>query len=297
MMPKSRSEILRTTLVESLKRMLTILIGVAIGLPLLLALMQNSLIFYPQPASAVSPRNHGPLVEKVQVPVADGLALSGWLVRAPAAEPVTPAPAGISTTARAPLAIYFGGNAEEVSWMVDEAPRFAPWSLLLVNYRGYGGNPGAPGERVLFDDALALYDWAAARPDVDAGRIAVIGRSLGSGVAVHVAAERKVAGVVLVTPFDSLRAVAQGIYPLVPMSLLLRHPFDSLARATALDSPMLALVAAQDSIIPPKHARRLFDAWRGPKLWREFPADHNSIDSDPGYWDAVAAFLKAREAR
>jgi pimeloyl-ACP methyl ester carboxylesterase len=92
----------------------------------------------------------------------------------------------------------------------------------------------------------------------------VIGRSLGSGVAVHVAAERKPAGVVLVTPFDSLRAVAQGIYPFVPVSLLLRHPFDSLALAPSIAAPMLALVATQDRVIAPAHARRLFEAWRGP---------------------------------
>lgn len=285
----SRAETACKAVIEAIKRMLTILLGVAIGVPLLLALMQDGLIFHPPPAPGISPRSQGLAVEDIRVRMADGVELAGWLARV--------SPAGTATSPfRAPLAIYFGGNAEEASWMVAEARRFAPWSLLVVNYRGYGGNPGKPGERALFADALALYDWAAARPDVDAGRIVLIGRSLGSGVAVHVAAERKTAGVVLVTPFDSLRAVAQGMYPLIPVSLLLRHPFDSLARAAGIDAPLLVLLATQDRVVAPKRARQLYEAWRGPKQLREFAADHNDIDADAAYWDAINGFLKERAA-
>ncbi|MBM3347121.1 MAG: alpha/beta hydrolase, partial [Betaproteobacteria bacterium] len=235
------------------------------------------------PAPGAPPRAAGREVDAVSVPASGGVTLAGWLAHAAAPTAAT----------RAPLVIYFGGNAEEVSWMVGEAPRLAPWSLLAVNYRGYGGNAGTPGEEAMFADALALHDWAAARPEVDPRRIILMGRSLGSGVAVHVAAHRRTAGAVLVTPFDSLRAVAQGIYPLVPVALLLRHPFDSLARAPAIDAPLLALVATHDRTVPLVHARRLFEAWRGPKRWLELTADHNSIDSLPAYWDAIAEFLRS----
>ena len=266
--------------------MLTIIVGIALGLPLLLYLMQDHLIFHPQPAPPAAPRAQGRVVETVRIPVADGIALSGWLARVP----------GATGSAKAPLIIYFGGNAEEVSWMAEMAPRFARWSLLAVNYRGYGGNPGAPGEKAMFADALILYDWAAARADVDPTRMAVIGRSLGSGVAVHVAIARKPAGVVLITPYDSITAVAQALYRFVPVSLLLRHPFDSLARAPSIEAPMLALVAAQDRVIPPVHARRLFEAWRGEKKWHEIPgAGHNDIDADPAFWAAMQTFLESLE--
>jgi len=264
-----------------LRRVLAVLVGFAIGLPLLLFLAQDSLIFHPRPAPQDAPRGQG--IEEVVVPVGDGLVLSGWLARAPG-----------NATGRAPLLIYFGGNAEEVSHMSFVAARLAPWSVLAVNYRGYGGNPGKPGERELLADALAIYDWAARRPDVDPVRIVPMGRSLGSGVAVHVAAGRRVAGVVLVTPYDSLRAVAQGIYPFVPVSLLLRHSFDSMALAPAITVPMLAVVAGRDEVIPPSHARRLFNVWGGPRQWRELPAaGHNSISLDPAYWESVRTFLIA----
>lgn len=262
--------------------MIAILLGTVLLLPAVLYTMQDSLIFLPPPAPASTPR--AAHVEAVKVPVADGLVLSGWLAGDSAPE------AG----RRAPLLIYFGGNAEEVSHMVGMASNVAPALMLAVNYRGYGGNPGAPGERALFADALALYDWAVARPDVDPARVVLMGRSLGSGVAVHVAAERRPAGVVLVTPYDSIREVAQSLYPTVPVSALLRHPFDSMARAPAIDAPLLALVAGRDQVIPSRHARRLFEAWRGPKQWREIAAaDHDSISAAPDYWGSIREFLAA----
>src|SRR5262249_22796712 len=130
-----------------------------------------------------------------------------------------------------PLVIYFGGNAEEVSWLLQESPRLAPWALLLVNYRGYGLSDGRPSESALYNDAVALYDWVTARPDTDARRIVFVGRSLGTGVATYLASQRTVSGVVLVSPYDNLVEVARGVYPYLPVDGLMRYRFDSAARA------------------------------------------------------------------
>jgi pimeloyl-ACP methyl ester carboxylesterase len=260
----------------------TILLGVAFGLSILLFLAQDRMIFLRQPPPAEKPQASGLAIGDVEIDVGEGLRLRGWIAR-----PVSVAPAE-----RLPLAIYFGGNAEEVSGMATLAGRFPGWALLAVNYRGYGGNPGDPSEKALFGDALALYDWAARREDVDPRSIAAVGRSLGSGVAVYLAAERPVSGVVLVTPYDSLRAVAQRHYPYAPVSLLLRHPFDSVSRAGRVAAPMLLLAAERDSVVPVSHARALFEKWGGPKTWREIPrADHNDLDAEPAYWEELAAFL------
>ena len=249
----------------------------AVGMSVTMFLFQDSLIFLPQPVVGSGPPPRAGL-EEVEITADGGTRLRGWLVKAP--------------TARAPLLIYFGGNAEEVSWLVEEAPRLGGWSLLLVNYRGYGRSEGRPGERALFADGLRLYDWARARSDVDPEHVAAMGRSLGGGVAVHLAAERPLVGVVLVTPFDSLTAVAQHHYPWLPVRWLLRHPFDALGRAPTVRTPMLCLVAGRDRVIPPVHAARLYDAWAGAKRWVEFPgADHNGISAERGYWPAIADFL------
>jgi pimeloyl-ACP methyl ester carboxylesterase len=165
--------------------------------------------------------------------------------------------------------------------------------LLAVNYRGYGGNPGSPSESALFADALALHDWAVLRTDVDPARIVAIGRSLGSGVAVYLAAERPLAGVVLVTPYDSFRAVAQRHYPYVPVSLLLKHSFDSIRRAPGISLPVLVLAAQRDDVVPLAHARALFSKWGGPKTWREFAgAGHNDLEADPAFWSEIASLLR-----
>ena len=170
---------------------------VALGFPVLIYFFQERLIFFPQPLTQDPLKaNPGTAIEEVTLVTADQVRLHGWLVKA------TP------TQAPAPLLIYFGGNAEEVSWLVSTAGQYAGWSLLILNYRGYGSSEGKPGEAELFADALQIYDYAARR--ADAGRIAVMGRSLGSGVAVYLAAQRPVAGVILVSPYDSVESVAMS---------------------------------------------------------------------------------------
>ena len=250
---------------------------VALGFPVLIYFLQERLIFFPQPvAQDPLQANPGAAIEEVSLVTADQVRLRGWLVKA------TPTPA--------PLLLYFGGNAEEVSWLASTADLYAGWSLLLFNYRGYGRSEGKPGETELFADALQIHDYAAKR--AQGGRVAVMGRSLGSGVAVYLAAQRPVAGVILVSPYDTIESVAQGVYPFLPISLMLKHRFDSLSRAPGIKAPLLCLVASGDRVIPRPHSERLYAAWGGPRQWREIrPADHDSLAGEPEYWRAIAAFL------
>jgi pimeloyl-ACP methyl ester carboxylesterase len=253
-----------------------IIVGVALGVPLFMWLFQERMLFLPRPLeSRPAPR---PNIEEVTIVAADGIRLRGWMVKS----------AGMP----APLVIYFGGNAEEVSWLAGMAEQFAGWSLLLVNFRGYGESEGKPGEKELFEDALLIHEYAKRRPDVTPERIVAMGRSLGSGVAVHLAAHRPLRGVILVSPYDSIAEVAKHHYPFLPVSLMLRHRFDSLPRAPQIEAPLLCLVATEDRIIPSAHSRVLFDAWRGAKAWREVPrSDHDSISAKPEYWRSIAEFL------
>ncbi len=252
---------------------------VALGFPVLIYFFQERLLFQPQPLSGDPLQvNPGAAIEELSLVTSDRVRLHGWLVKPTSAQ--TPGP----------ILIYFGGNAEEVSWLASTADRYAGWSLLLVNYRGFGRSEGKPGEAELFADALQIYDYAAGR--ADGGRVAVMGRSLGSGVAVYLAAQRPVAGVILVSPYDSVESVAKGIYPYLPIGLMLKHRFDSLSRAPAIGAPLLCLVASDDHVIPRPHSERLYAVWGGPRQWREIgPADHGSLAGEPGYWQAIAAFL------
>ena len=257
-------------------------LAIFVGLCAVLYLLQEQLIFR-QPPLADGDRHAVQLLSgttEIRITAHDGTRLHGWL-RHTANEP---RPRG--------LVIYFGGNAEEVSGQMHDAPMLAPWSVAAVNYRGYGLSEGRPSEAALVADALAIHDWLAKRKDIDANRIVVFGRSLGSGVAVQLAASRRVAAVVLVSPFDSLRSIARKQYPIVPVSLLLRHPFDSLAQAAGIEAPLLVIAGDEDDLIPSEYSQRLYDAWLDPKRWVLVPgADHNDIHLWPGYWPAMREFL------
>jgi uncharacterized protein len=195
--------------------------------------------------------------------------------------------------ARPGAVVYFGGNAEEVTANARGAQAaYGERAALFVNYRGYGLSDGVPGEKEIVEDSLALYDWLAQRPDIDASRIALHGRSLGSGVAVQVASQRPVAGVVLSTPFDSALEVARQVYPWIPVGWLMRHPFDSTARAGGLRMPALVLIAAEDTLVRPERAQRLAAAWGGPVEKHVFQGyGHGDIQLAPDYDRIVGTFL------
>jgi fermentation-respiration switch protein FrsA (DUF1100 family) len=164
--------------------------------------------------------------------------------------------------------------------------------VLLVNYRGYGRSAGRPGEKALVADGIELYDWAARRADIDAQRIAVHGRSLGTGIAVQVAAARPARCVVLTSPYASLVEVASEVYPWLPVALLMRHRFDSAALAPAMRVPALILVGEADDLVPPHHSDKLAAAWGGPVERVSLAGfGHNDVDVNPRYAAAIHAFL------
>ncbi len=247
-----------------------------------LYLAQDGLVF---PGSPAHLENHA-LAEKafpgseIRIELPDGKQVHGWFIQNGPEVPL-------------PLLIYYGGNAEDVSWVLQDLPRYRGWCLLLVNYRGFGLSEGRPSERHLLDDALFLYDRFSARSEVDPERIVLMGRSLGSGIAAHVASARKVRGVIMVSPYDSLAAVGQKAFPWIPVKLFLRHRFEALALAPRLKMPLLAVLAEQDEVIPAENSWRLIKAWGGPVQVTEIAnTDHNNITWGGDYWESIREFLE-----
>ena len=186
--------------------------------------------------------------------------------------------------------IYFGGNAEDVAANIDALSGALPeHSLYLVNYRGYGGSTGRPSEAALLADALAVHDHVRARHP----RTSVMGRSLGSGIAVYLASERPTDRLVLVTPFDSLVNVARAHFRLLPVGLLLRDRYESSGHATGVDSPVLVVIAEHDEIIPRARSEALVQAFPAEQVRVALipGAQHNSLDASPEYLASVRAFL------
>ena len=257
-----------------------VLVGaIVLGIPALAWLVQDHLVFFPQ--RVVSSDRLPAGVAELEVTATDGTRLRGW-IRHASHEP-------------APVVLYFGGNAEEVSWTLADKRWPRDWAVVAINYRGYGASEGTPGEAALVADALSIYDTVAARPDVEARRIVAFGRSLGTGMATKLAAQRPLAGAILVSPYDSLVEVGRTHYPWLPVSWLLRHRFDVSQDASRVQAPLLAIVAERDSIVPQGRSRALFDAWAGPKRWVVTPgADHDTVGESAPFWEHVTGFLADR---
>jgi dipeptidyl aminopeptidase/acylaminoacyl peptidase len=217
-----------------------------LGLTAAVAAYQRQLVFNPTNEREVkSPRSSGHRTRPVVLRAADGTRLCGWLLT-----PLVPGPR--------PAVLYFGGRSEEVSWVARDAGKLFPgMTVLAMNYRGYGDSHGVPAEIQMVEDGCTLFDWLAAHAHVDATRVALVGRSLGSGVAVQVAKERPVHSVVLITPYDSILAIAKRRFRAMPIEYMLRHRFESIKHASALKAPTYVLRAANDVIIPHSHTDQL----------------------------------------
>jgi uncharacterized protein len=268
-----------------------VIIGAALGLAYcgylsMLYIGQDSMVFpgrKTDPARQMEIKRYYPKLEPMEVAAADGSTLRGYFLPR------------MRDGRLAPAVLYFSGNAEEQTGFFLWSPtEMREYSVAGVDYRGYGESAGKPSEAAVKADALRIYDALAAKLGPDT-RIVVMGRSLGTAMAAYVAANRDVAGVILVTPFDSLAAVGQESHPLVPVRLLMKHPFDMAADAARVTAPTLMLVAGADQLIPPRHAERLAAIWPGPKdVQTVVGASHGNINDSPMYWKLIRDFLKER---
>jgi pimeloyl-ACP methyl ester carboxylesterase len=178
--------------------------------------------------------------------------------------------------------IYLGGNAEDVSLSLPGLSiAFPGHAIYLLHYRGYGGSSGKPSEDALFADGLALFDKARAEHP----NIVIVGRSLGAGVAVHVASLRPAARLVLVTPFDSLQELAARQFPYLPISWLLQDKFESWRYAPQVRAPTLILAAEHDEIIPRASTELLHSRFASGLASLRIVAGtgHNTVSDSPEY--------------
>jgi pimeloyl-ACP methyl ester carboxylesterase len=266
-------------LMDILLETIKFVVILAVALVAFVYFFQSRLIFFPQR----TPVGLEQSLKAHEVKVTNqGRDLYGWFVNDTASK-------------TSPVIVYYGGNAEEVSGSLQEARGKMDASLLFMNYRGYGKSRGRPSEQRLLSDALAVFDQIIVGRGIDPTRVILMGRSLGTGVAVHVAAHRQVGALLLVTPFDSLVNVAKGIYPFLPVGKLLRHRFDSVAVAPGIKTPMLAVIADRDEIIPTANSLNLVNAWGGPAETLVIKgATHNDISAFPSYWKEIERFINDR---
>ena len=227
-----------------------------------LYVFQRSLLYFPQPARVDTPSL------RLSVPGAE-LQVSVREREGPGA------------------VLYFGGNAEDVSaGLAELAASFPEHAVYALHYRGYGRSTGSPSEAALQADALALHDHVA-RQRAD---ITVVGRSLGSGLAVSLAATRPLTRLVLVTPYDSIEAVAAQQYAVFPVRWLIQDRFDAAASAPQVRAPTTVIIAERDEVIRRARSDALVSRF-APGVAQVVViagAGHNTLDGRPDYEAALA---------
>ena len=182
--------------------------------------------------------------------------------------------------------IYFGGNGEDVSInLPDLAQAFPDQAIYLMHYRGFGGSSGSANEAALHADALSLYQYAQAQHS----NITIIGRSLGTGIAIRLASQRPTTRLILVTPYDSLQELAIEQFPYVPVRWLLQDKFESWRYASAVTAPTTILRAELDEVIPAASTLKLLARFQQGIANRTVitPASHNSILTSRTYIPAL----------
>ncbi len=264
--------------VRSVLHLVLTLAAVYLLLCVVMFARQRKLVYFPGPAPAANPGDHGLAFDELELSTADGEVLHAWRVRArgglDASESVAPgAPVGGGRGTL--LVVHCHGNAGNMENRIPVAGAFAAmgFDCLLFDYRGYGRSSGSPTEQGLYQDALAAYEWARSAGYAP-GAIAVFGESLGAAVAVELARLRPVAGVVLENAFTSLPDMGAALYPWLPVRLLARDRFDSLAKVPELAAPILALHGRADEIVPFALGQRLAAAAKAELV--ELPGGHNS---------------------
>jgi hypothetical protein len=263
-------------------------LGLALGyaLVVLLAWLLQERLAFPAPRAAVpDPRRLGIANgERIELVAHDGTKLAGWYL----------APDG-GATERRPGLLWFYGNAENVAALGPLLRDFQPpgTALLVVDYPGYGGSAGRSTEAGLYEAADAAYAALARRPEVDARRIYVYGRSLGSAVATHTAVRHPVAGLILESPFTSARAMARHLYRFLP-PLHLRLALDNLAHIRRVHCPVLVFHGTADRLVPTAMGMQVAAAAAGPvEVVLIQGAGHNDTYALGGrdYRDKVWAFV------
>lgn len=245
-------------------------------------LAQRRLIF--GKPSRLRPLPHGPLADQHRVstlhlPVTAAVALEGW-----SALPREAAPRRVL--------IYFGGRNEHVGWVPAMSTYVGAWSIYAFNYRGFGKSGGRPSEARAKADALKIYDEVMRLQGASVGEVAIMGRSLGTSIALSVAARRPVDRLVLLSPFDSLTALMRRHPVLKPVRWTLNQKFDCRADAGQLSAATAVFLAGSDSRIPHPNSLALWERLRRPALLGIVPgANHKTLPRHPETQARIAAYL------
>lgn len=243
---------------------------------ILLYFLQRSFIYFPTAEIPNRQNLHAENIQQIKLHTKDNLLLNSWYKTA---EP------------NKPTILYFHGNAGNIGGRIFLARQFinAGFGVLLLEYRGYGGNEGQPTEQGLYQDGRAAIDFLQ-QQKITTKQLVLYGESLGTGVATQLATEFSVCAVILQSPYTSLKALARYHYFWLPV-IKMRDKFDSLARINKIKAPLLMLHGTKDLVVPYAEGVKLFNYANEPKQWVDLPnKGHNNL-WDLNFTNKVKQFI------
>jgi hypothetical protein len=250
-----------------------------LGLAAFIYLKQRSLLYLPTNFNP-PPENLGLAgVDEVRLSSAGGESLVAWFAPASNGQPTI---------------LFLHGNAGEIADRTDRWRAYVSrgFGVMFLSYRGYGGSTGSPTEEGLIADAMAAHQWLRER-NTPASRIMLVGESLGSGVAVQLAAGAEVGALALEAPFTSAADIAASIYWWLPVRLLMKDQFDSMAAIPKVRAPVMIVHGDSDELIPVDHGRRLYEAAAHPAELHVVPGGtHQGIINDDT-WEREMSFFES----
>ena len=255
-----------------------IIIGVIyFSILIFLFFFQRNILFVPDRSTPSITETNVSEISEVKIETKDGLSLLSWFYRGKLEKP---------------LIIYFQGNAGNISDR-DYKARFLidnDYSVLLLGYRGYGGNKGQPSEEGLRKDGEAALEFAT-REGFQVSDIILYGESLGTGVVVDLGTRAMFKGIVLEAPYTSIEALAKKRYWFIPVTYLLKDKFDSISKVSQLTSPTLVLHGDSDKVINVDCGKQLYDAIPQPKNFTAFSGGGHSNLFDFGAGNEIISFI------
>ncbi len=257
--------------------------GVYLAFAGFLFIFQSHYIYYPERVLSVTPHSIGLQFESVSFETTDGVQLSGWFVPSESARGVI---------------LFCHGNAGNISHRLDSIQIFHQLGLdvFIFDYRGCGQSEGRPTEQGTYKDAEAAWRYLIEERQVKPNEVIIFGRSLGGAVASWLAQSHTLGGLILESTFTSLPDIAAGLYPYLPVRLLLRFEYNTAEYLGRVDCPVLIVHSRDDEIMPFNHGQQLFESAKEPKKFLETTGTHNNgfITSGKRYEDGLHTFISQR---
>ena len=219
-------------------------------------------------------------IEEVQIKTSDNINLLGWFHK--------------KDLNRFKTVVYFHGNAGKLEHRIHKLNHFKDIDVnfLIISWRGFSGNSGKPTEKGLYEDGKSTIDWLKniGLSDKD---IVIYGESLGTGIATHIAQNRKFAGLVLETPFTSMVDAAKNVYPYIPVGILLKDRYENEKKIKHINIPILVMHGEADQIVPFKMGKKIYEIANKPKYSYFTKYDNHMMEYDDKLVFALTSFIKS----